>query len=159
MNLKPFISVFLTLCCSETVLGRTSDYLKVNIEPGSLVGRHLTTHNGRHIRAFLGIPYAEPPVGDLRFKVRLQVWNNKEGLPVAACSSVPKQPIIYSEQVRRNFWTYPKNIRRKRPEQVLILKIYSQYRELLKYCKSQLIGTPLQKTVAVFNRECTRDGI
>lgn len=76
MNLRPFISVLLTLCFSGTILGRTSDSLKVKIESGSLVGRHLTTHSGRHIRAFLGIPYAEPPVGDLRFKVRLKVCDN-----------------------------------------------------------------------------------
>ncbi|XP_055911613.1 venom carboxylesterase-6 [Eupeodes corollae] len=48
---------------------RTSDILKVELQDGGiLVGRHLTSHNGRHVRAFMGIPYAEPPVGELRFK-------------------------------------------------------------------------------------------
>lgn len=48
---------------------RTSDSLKVKIGNGFLIGRHLHTHNGRAIRAFMGIPYAMPPVGELRFKV------------------------------------------------------------------------------------------
>lgn len=55
--------------CAQDVLARTSKSLKVKTDSGLLVGRHLTTHNGRPIRAFMGIPYAQPPVGDLRFKV------------------------------------------------------------------------------------------
>lgn len=56
-------------------LGRTSESLRVKTKSGSLVGRHLTTHNGKPIRAFMGIPYAEPPVGVLRFKVRYSKKN------------------------------------------------------------------------------------
>lgn len=59
----------LVIVCDKDVLARTSESLKVKINSGPLVGRHLTTHNGRPIRAFMGIPYAQPPVGDLRFKV------------------------------------------------------------------------------------------
>lgn len=55
--------------CAEDVLARTAESLKVKTDSGVLVGRHLTTHNGRPIRAFMGIPYAQPPVGVLRFKV------------------------------------------------------------------------------------------
>lgn len=48
----------------------TSDSLKVKIgHRGVLVGRHYVTINGRHMRAFMGIPYAQPPVEGLRFKV------------------------------------------------------------------------------------------
>lgn len=50
--------------------GRTSNELRVSLPNGSkLVGRHLRSHDGKGIRAFMGIPYAEPPVGDLRFRV------------------------------------------------------------------------------------------
>lgn len=35
---------------------------------GPLQGVHMTTRNGRQFSAFLGIPYAAPPVGPLRFQ-------------------------------------------------------------------------------------------
>lgn len=38
---------------------------------GILVGSYSQTENGRSISAFKGIPYGVPPVGDLRFKVRV----------------------------------------------------------------------------------------
>ncbi|KAH8289553.1 hypothetical protein KR054_007143 [Drosophila jambulina] len=48
---------------------RNSQSLHVRLPHGGwLIGRHLTTHNGRHMRAFMGVPYAEPPVGELRFR-------------------------------------------------------------------------------------------
>ena len=51
---------------------RTSDNMKVQLPDGShLLGRYLTSITGRGIRAFMGVPYAEPPIGDLRFKVNL----------------------------------------------------------------------------------------
>lgn len=35
---------------------------------GGVTGKYMTSFRGRGVRAFLGIPFAEPPVGDLRFK-------------------------------------------------------------------------------------------
>lgn len=40
---------------------------RVKISEGALRGVHLKTYNGRTISAFLGIPYAQPPIGDLRY--------------------------------------------------------------------------------------------
>ena len=48
--------------------GRTYENLKVRIDDGEILGRYMTSHSGRSIRAFMSIPFAEPPVGDLRFK-------------------------------------------------------------------------------------------
>lgn len=49
---------------------RTAKELRVTLANGSkIVGRFRKSHDGRGIRAFQGIPYAEPPVGELRFKV------------------------------------------------------------------------------------------
>lgn len=54
---------------------RTSPQLKVQLPHGGiLVGRHLLTHKGRHMKAFMGIPYAKPPLGKLRFKVCPKKW-------------------------------------------------------------------------------------
>lgn len=67
------ISVFfLTITVVSVTLARTSENLKVQLKDGSkLLGRYLESESGRGIRGFLGVPYAEPPIGDLRFKVSL----------------------------------------------------------------------------------------
>lgn len=36
---------------------------------GPVVGREYQLHDGRRVDMYMGIPYAEPPVGMLRFKV------------------------------------------------------------------------------------------
>lgn len=48
----------------------------MDIEPGTLTGKEITTRSGRTVFGFLGVPYAAPPIGDLRFKVR----NNNFGI-------------------------------------------------------------------------------
>lgn len=63
----------LFLCCGlfeQCVEGRTSEDLRITLPNGSkLVGRGLQSHDGKVIKAFMGIPYAQPPLGNLRFKV------------------------------------------------------------------------------------------
>lgn len=44
--------------------------VRVKVTEGILEGEVLhNKHNGRMYCSFKGIPYAQPPVGDLRFKV------------------------------------------------------------------------------------------
>lgn len=48
----------------------TSEQLRVRLADGSpLVGRYMVSQSGHGIRAFLGVPYAEQPLGSLRFRV------------------------------------------------------------------------------------------
>lgn len=57
----------------DSITSRTSDELKITLTNGNaLVGRASRSHDGRAIKAFMGIPYAKPPIGELRFKVNEQ---------------------------------------------------------------------------------------
>ncbi|XP_033228530.1 esterase E4-like [Belonocnema kinseyi] len=49
----------------------------VKISQGLLQGTTFVTRNGKNITAFLGVPFAEPPVGELRFRspVPEKPWN------------------------------------------------------------------------------------
>lgn len=48
----------------------------IRTSTGWVQGTHMKTIKGRDISAFMGIPYAKPPVGDLRFRspVPLEPW-------------------------------------------------------------------------------------
>lgn len=57
---------------------KTADELIVRLGDGksAVSGRFMVSQSGRGIKAFRGIPYAEPPVGDLRYAEPLpkQPW-------------------------------------------------------------------------------------
>ena len=65
----------LLLCTFCFLLGATwgnqdpGPELLVSTTLGTLSGSHLTSRSGRTFAAFRGVPYAKPPVADLRFKV------------------------------------------------------------------------------------------
>lgn len=42
---------------------------RIRIPLGGLKGYYKTSQNGRQYEAYEGIPYALPPIGELRFKV------------------------------------------------------------------------------------------
>ncbi|XP_046739874.1 esterase E4-like [Diprion similis] len=48
--------------------GEDSMRPETTIPQGKLRGINMVTHRGRNFSAFMGIPFAEPPVGDLRFR-------------------------------------------------------------------------------------------
>lgn len=42
----------------------------LRLNQGQIIGSFLKSREGRVFKAYQGIPYAKPPVGDLRFKVK-----------------------------------------------------------------------------------------
>lgn len=47
------------------------DHVLVNTQEGPVQGDVLTLHTGVKVNTFLGIPFAEPPVDQLRWQVRI----------------------------------------------------------------------------------------
>lgn len=67
------LSIFINICWSDEQIKE----LRKQINDGEILGRYMTSRNGRPIQAFLGIPFASPPVGDLRFRApqKVKPWN------------------------------------------------------------------------------------
>lgn len=66
------------LCLVAAASAFQNDYLRVKLNHGGgVVGKYMTTHMGRGILGFTGIPYAETPIGSLRFNnpVQKSGWN------------------------------------------------------------------------------------
>lgn len=68
------MKLFLLTCCILT--SAYGDNPRVEISEGELSGTTYTLPNGRKVLAFLGIPFAAPPIGENRFKVRNLLNNN-----------------------------------------------------------------------------------
>lgn len=65
-----------------------SDFTTVDTEHGKVRGITKSSHLNSRLISFLGIPYATPPVGSLRFKVRFE----------AACETQTSS----NDKIRRN---------------------------------------------------------
>lgn len=61
------LSILVLVCCVSAVIIKKNPTVKLGL--GVLQGNIMTTRKGLEHYAFRGIPYAEPPVGKLRFKV------------------------------------------------------------------------------------------
>ncbi|XP_070491172.1 juvenile hormone esterase-like isoform X2 [Chironomus tepperi] len=76
--LKTLILIlFVNFCASY----EEKDDMIVEINDGKILGRHIVSNSGKSIRAFIGIPYAEKPLGELRFKPAQKVKKWEGVLP------------------------------------------------------------------------------
>lgn len=64
------ITIFLLWTFGGCILVTSDQFPVVKIETGFVSGILSKTWNGRTIYNFQGIPYAAPPVGELRFQVK-----------------------------------------------------------------------------------------
>ena len=74
--------------------------LKVQTESGAVVGKIETLPIGKSVHEYLGIPYAEPPVGELRFAAPKPVkpWSGiKEAKEFGAACPQPQLPFLPSK--------------------------------------------------------------
>lgn len=69
----------------------------VNLQSGTLLGRDLEFVNGKKIRAFLGIPYAIPPIGEYRWKPALPCRPIEGERLADVFSPSPMQQFIYDK--------------------------------------------------------------
>ena len=51
------------------VLGLAQAGPKVETRHGPVEGQVVTLNSGKQVKSYMGIPFANPPVGDLRWKV------------------------------------------------------------------------------------------
>lgn len=77
---------YLLLLCTLIALtsAKHAPELTATLANGSpVLGHYLTSHNGHGIRAFTNIPYAEAPVGQLRFAdpVPKAAWTQELSVP------------------------------------------------------------------------------
>nr|ADR73027.1 carboxylesterase [Laodelphax striatellus] len=66
-NIVDILLLFISCGFSE-ILDYDQTSLVVKLNEGSVRGKLITTWRGKNVRAFLGMPYAKPPIGNLRFK-------------------------------------------------------------------------------------------
>lgn len=59
--------IFIVIALIGFVTSRTDDILKT--KQGLIRGSTFTSRNKRDFKSFQKIPYAKPPIGDLRFRV------------------------------------------------------------------------------------------
>nr|XP_018910757.1 PREDICTED: esterase FE4-like [Bemisia tabaci] len=116
-------TVFLMLCVlCENLFCKI---VEINTKSGKILGTTVRARDGRCIRCFRGIPYAQPPVGDLRFKAPVPV-NNSYVILNATADAPPCPQINPSTQMVIG------------EENCLYLNVYTPQIPVLRGCKKKL---------------------
>lgn len=78
INGMRLLYVVLVVCAVSVGVG---EGVEVVLQQGTLRGKKEVLEDGRHYYTFLSIPYAQPPLGDLKFKVSCCAFWNKCNVP------------------------------------------------------------------------------
>ena len=84
--------LFLAIFLASVATGTLGEDVTVNLSKGKLRGARLDYDFGQYYYAFKGIPYARPPVKELRFKVLI--------LALFFTFSLPSAP-TFSQKLQR----------------------------------------------------------
>ncbi|KAF2897292.1 hypothetical protein ILUMI_08884, partial [Ignelater luminosus] len=89
----------------------------VRTPSGSVMGRHIKSYGGRTVSAFEGIPFAKPPIGDLRFKEpkKAEPWTsilvaNKTYTCMQYTAIVPSKSVLGTEDCLYLYIYVPREI-------------------------------------------------
>ena len=63
--------IIVGLISFDSIVARDNPIVK--IKNGTIEGTFMKSRNGREFAAYRGIPYALPPLGELRFEVRIKI--------------------------------------------------------------------------------------
>jgi len=121
--MKAFLALVLLVLFFFSPVAAQQDNLQVQISNGALLG---TFNQATGIRSFKGIPYALPPVGDLRWKAPQPPANWTGVLKADHFSHMPVQKHVYADMIFRadtmsedclylNVWTPAKSGTEKLP--------------------------------------------
>ena len=94
--------IVLTACTGSFTLKDPSSFIQVNAPDGNFLGEEQESHF-----VFKGIPYAEPPVGDLRWRAPRNLSANNEVIDATEFKSECIQP--GTEAVSYTHLTLPTN--------------------------------------------------
>jgi len=104
MLVKSFIlAIFLfEIICVIKTEENDSNSISVTIKNGKINGK-TDTFDGKEVNVFLGVRYAEPPIGDLRFKKPLPVKEWSEPIEATKWSSPCQQTQRHKGFLNNNF--------------------------------------------------------
>ncbi|KAF1847616.1 carboxylesteras-like protein [Cucurbitaria berberidis CBS 394.84] len=131
--MRGFVSIALWLCASKLSLGAPgSSFNTVKTENGLITGHH--SPNVKNVWEYLGIPYAQPPLGDLRFaapqKYKTKAPYNATTFGYDCPQQAAVQPLSsgFTPQAARVLGSFTGAAGTQRNEDCLTLNIWSKQR-------------------------------